>query len=60
MLKKLKEEIERIKKDDIERKEKRKDMEKKRGGGIEEIYILIITNTNNLISTEKYTENKTM
>lgn len=60
MLKKPKEEIERIKKDDIERKEKRKDMEKKRGGGIEEIYILIITNTNNLISTEKYTENKTM
>jgi hypothetical protein len=60
LLKKPKEEIERIKKDDIERKEKRKDMEKKRGGGIEEIYILIITNTNNLISTEKYTENKTM
>lgn len=59
MLKKPKEEIERIKKDDIERKEKRKDLEKKRGG-IEEIYILIITNTNNLISTEKYTENKTM
>jgi len=59
LLKKPKEEIERIKKDDIERKEKRKDLEKKRGG-IEEIYILIITNTNNLISTEKYTENKTM
>jgi len=33
LLKKLKEEIERIKKDDIERKEKRKDMEKKSGGG---------------------------
>jgi hypothetical protein len=34
LLKKPKEEIERIKKDDIERKEKRKDMEKKRGGGL--------------------------
>lgn len=41
-------------------KKKGKTWKKRGGGGIEEIYILIITNTNNLISTEKYTENKTM